>query len=193
MSLSDYNEDGTLYWQTQGYTLGGSCDNAPNKQTGLGYQSDCNNWFVIKQNDGWQDFSSARDACKGCQSMSSGTDATGYKNKNKGGCRGSKVYLQNGKSANENAEIMANELDPSFSSSGLPDNSAEYFRKGRRGATGPRQVVVKSTKVKKYAIVPMIVFTLFILVAIGFYIMKRRAGQTPAPLKFGCGMTMRYR
>ena len=70
---------GEQYYQNNGYTLGGSCANAPNIQDGNGYVSDCQN-FYYESSPSPMDSLSAQQACQQgtCQSYSQIIQGEGY-------------------------------------------------------------------------------------------------------------------
>jgi hypothetical protein len=69
---------GSTYYQQIGYSLGGSCNGAPNTQDGNGYISDCNNYFV-ENPAAPMDHSTAQNACQKCQSQASIIQGDGYR------------------------------------------------------------------------------------------------------------------
>ena len=69
---------GSTYYQQNGYSLGGSCNGAPNTQDGNGYISDCNNYFV-ENPAGPMDHSTAQNACQKCQTQASVIQGDGYR------------------------------------------------------------------------------------------------------------------
>jgi len=131
MSIKAYSTEGNMYWLNHGYDLGGSCDAAPIEETGMGYQSDCTNWYVHDKKDNeWNDFKDAKSACLGCQTDNPATGITYEHGINcRGACANQMVSIHNKKSKNENQEVLAIQQDPNFASSGLPYKGefAEYF------------------------------------------------------------------
>ena len=145
MSIKAYSTEGNMYWTNHGYDLGGSCEAAPIDETGMGYQSDCNNWYVHDKKDNeWNDFKDAKSACLGCQTDNPATGIKYERGKNcRGACVGQMVSIQTGKSPNENQEILAIQQDPNFASSGLSYKGefAEYFEQAPQSTSEPSLLV----------------------------------------------------
>ena len=143
---------GSQYYTNNGYTLGGSCANAPANQDGNGYVSDCTNYYY-EESPSPMDLPDAQQACQACASYTSVIQGNGY-NSLAGSCPEATAFSQGG---NGMAVSALNILNSAVTGGAEGVDQAEYFTLFPKKSSGYIWVLL----------------VLIILIVLGFFMYKR--------------------